>query len=60
MTGLLGNNVKTLRNPRKNTNRSRVNVHEQEMKRLYKEDKHTTRQVNSVPFKVQRTGEKNQ
>ena len=59
MTGLLRDNVKTPRNPRGNTNKSRVNIHEQEMKGLHKGDKHTTRQINDVPFKVQRTDEKN-
>ena len=59
MTKLLKDNVKTLWNPRKNTNRSRINVHEQEIKGLYKESKHTTRQINDVSFKVQRTGKKN-
>ena len=52
MTELLRNNVKTLRNPKKNTNRSRINVYKQEMKGLYKEDKYTTRQINDISFKV--------
>ena len=52
MTELLGDNVKTLRNPKKNTNRSRVNVHKQEMKELHEEGKHTIRQINDVSFKV--------
>ena len=42
MTRLLENNVKTLRNLKKNTNRSRINIHKQEMKGLYKENKHIT------------------
>ena len=58
MTGLLGDSVETPRNPRKNTNRSRVNVYEQGMRGLHEGDKHTTRQTNGVPLKVQRTGRK--
>ena len=59
MTGLLGDSVETPRNPRKNTNRSRINVHEQGMRGLHEESKHMTRQTNCVPFKVQWTGGKN-
>ena len=58
MTGLLGDSVKTSRNPRKNTNRSRVNVYEQGMRGLHEGDKHTIRQTNDVPFKIQRTSRK--
>ena len=42
MIELLKNNVKTLRDLRKNTNRSRINIHEQEIKEFYKESKYTT------------------
>ena len=52
MTELLRNNIKTLRNLRKNMNRSRINIYKQEIKEFYKEDKYTTRQINNISLKV--------
>ena len=52
MTELLRDNVKTPRNPRKNTNRQRIHIHEQEMGGLHEGSKHTTRQTNNIPLKI--------
>ena len=51
--------METPRNPRKNTNGSRINIHEQGMERFHKGSKHTTRQINDVLLKIQRISRKN-
>ena len=48
MTGLLRNNLETLRNTRKNKNESGFNIHEQRLRRSYKEDRYLIRQTNDL------------
>ena len=50
--------MKTLRNLKKNTNRSRINIYEQEIREFHEESKYTIRQINNILLKIQRTNRK--
>ena len=48
MTELLRDDLETLRDSWKNTNRSRHGLHEQEIREPFKENKHLTWQTNDI------------